>query len=86
MTKAQKQAPAVTHDELTRIVGDIEEAKLAAILALMPSAAEVEEAFLWATGGGDKVDRAGHPLSGVVAQIYEILTIGEEEEEPAPRR
>jgi hypothetical protein len=74
----------ISHEELLRIVGDADESKLLAILALRPTIAEVEEAAAWATGSGDVVDRTGHPLMGIVAQIFDILTA--DEEEPPPIR
>lgn len=88
MTEPQKthQEPSavVSHDDLLRIVGDIDDSKLLAILDLQPTVAEVEEAAIWFTGGGDVLDRSGHPLTGVVASIFEILN-SEEEEPPIPR-
>jgi hypothetical protein len=66
-------------DDIHSILGDIEDAKAAAILATGASRAELEEAYLYAQGEGDKVDRAGHPLTGVVADLYEILTADEDE-------
>jgi hypothetical protein len=78
------QPSVISHDELLRIVGDIDESRILAILALRPTVAEVEEAALWATGSGDVVDRAGHPLTGVVAEVFEILTSDEEEPPRAP--
>jgi hypothetical protein len=74
----------ISHEDLLRIVGDVDEDKLLAILALRPTIAEVEEAAAWTIGSGDVVDRAGHPLAGIVAQIFEILTA--DEEEPPPIR
>lgn len=81
---AHGQGNTVSHGELLRIVGDVDESKLLAILALRPTVAEVEAAALWAAGSGDVLGKAGHPLSGVVAEIYEILKA--DEEEPPPTR
>jgi hypothetical protein len=75
---------SISRDELIRVVGDVDESTLLAILALRPTIAEVEEAAAWTTGSGDVVDRAGHPLTGVIAQIFDILTA--DEEEPPPIR
>ena len=76
---------AVMHDELLRIVGDIDERKALDILALSPTVAEIEEAAVWATGDGDILAKTGHPLTGISAEIFEILTADEEEEEPTIR-
>jgi hypothetical protein len=53
-----------------------------AILALQPSIAQVEEARIWLDGGGDVLGKEQRPLDGVVAQIFDMLTV--EEEEPSP--
>jgi hypothetical protein len=68
----------VTVAEIRSIIGDIEDAKAAAIEATGASVAELREAYLYAQGYGDVVDRSGHPLMGRVAEIYEILTADED--------
>lgn len=74
---------AAAHDDLLRIVGDIDERKALEILALRPTLAEVELAAMWATGDSDVLAKTGHPLTDIAAEIVEILT-ADEEEEPAP--
>jgi hypothetical protein len=74
----------VTKHDLRRLLGDIEERKLLDILALNPSIAEIEEAAVWAAGNGDILAKSGHPLSGTVADVVEIVLAGEEEEEERP--
>jgi len=71
-----------TRIDLLRLVGDVDERKIIDILALHPTIAEIEEASLFAAGNGDILARGGHPLSGIAAEVLEILTAGEEEEEP----
>lgn len=61
------------HDDIVRIVGELEDSKIAAILALAPTVREVEAAVLWAEAESDVVDELGHPLTGATARIYEIL-------------
>jgi len=68
-------------EDIKRILGDIEEWKVSEILALKPTLAMVEEAAVWANGDGDVLSKSGHPLTGVIAQIVDILT-AEEESEP----
>ena len=65
------------------IIGEIDDGTAAAILALEPSVAEVEQAFMWVAGEGDVVDRSGHPLAGKTAAIVDILAaeLPPEEEE-----
>jgi hypothetical protein len=70
---AREQSSVARHDDLRRIIADIDDEVALEILALSPTVAEVEEAALWAEGEGDVVDRAGHPLSGTAAKIYDIL-------------
>ena len=72
-------------DELRRIIGDVSDAKMAEILTLRPTAAEVEQAVMWANNEGDIVDKSGHALEGKVAMIFDILIAGEEEQEPPPK-
>ena len=79
------QRIAAMHDDLLRIVGDIDERKALDILALSPTVAEIEEAAVWAVGNGDVLAKTGHPLTGISAEIFEILT-ADEEEEPPPTR
>jgi hypothetical protein len=75
---------AATHDDLLRIVGDIDERDALEILALHPTIAEIEEAAVWAVGNGDVLAKTGRPLTGIAAEIFEILTA--DEEEPPPIR
>lgn len=68
----------VTVAEIRSVIGDIDDAMAAAIEATGASVAELREAYLYAQGYGDVVDRSGHPLTGRVAEIYEILTADED--------
>ena len=65
------------HDNLTRIFGDINDARIVEILALKPTLPELEEAAVWIAGNGDALAKTGHPLSPVV----EMMSAGEEEEQ-----
>jgi hypothetical protein len=69
------------HDDLTRIFGDIDDARIVEIFALKPTLPELEEAAVWIAGNGDVLAKTGHPLSPVVAAIVEIMSAGEEEEQ-----
>ncbi len=73
---------SVSSGELRQIAGDISDAQLAELLALRPTAAEIEQAVMWANNEGDIVDKGGHALKGKVAKILDILSAGEEEQEP----
>ena len=76
---------AAMPDDLLRIVGDLDERKAIEILALHPTAAEIEEAAMWAAGDGDVLAKAGRPLTGIAAEIFDILSADEEEESPPIR-
>lgn len=60
-------------DDLKRILGEIEDAKVLEILNLNPTEVDLEEAAEWAVGDGDIIDRQGHPLTGKAARIFDIL-------------
>lgn len=68
-----------SHDDLTRILGEVDDAKIVEILALKPTLKEVEEAALWLAGDGDVLAKEGHPLGGIVAAIVDIMVSDEEE-------
>ena len=73
-TSRTNRRPA-TLAEIREMVGDVEAARLEAILAIGATPAQIEEAMAWASGASD-VMGAGlqRPLSGPVAAVYEILT------------
>jgi len=81
-----KTIPVTTAEEVRRIAGPLNDAAVAAILRIEPSLEELETAAAYALGEGDRADRAGHPLSGRVAQIFDILGADEadDEERAAP--
>ena len=83
MSKQQSASRAhlalVGHDDLRRILGEIDEAKVIEILSLNPTLAELEQAAIWATGDGDILAKAGRPLAGAATEIFDIVTAYEEE-------
>jgi hypothetical protein len=74
------QRAPVGRDDLIRILGETDDAKIVEILALKPTLPEVEEAAMWAAGNGDVLAKSGRPLGRVAAAIVAILTADEEEE------
>lgn len=82
-TARNRDAPA-TSDDIQRILGHLDEAKLLEIIALHPTILDVEEASLWLAGDSD-VYGAEPPLKGVASAIVTILTANEEEEPPRTR-
>jgi len=73
----QTRPGKVTHADVVRIAGPIEDERIAMILAAAPTAEELEEAVVWAAGEGDVVGKLERPLSGTVAELYAILTTDE---------
>ena len=76
--------PMVSRADLIHLVGDMDDARLAQILALEPSVAEIEEAVLWIDGEADELAKSGRALTGKAAAIFEILAADLEEEPPPP--
>jgi hypothetical protein len=68
--------------EIRQMVGDVEAAKLEAILATGATPGQVEEAIAWAAGESDVMGNERRPLSGRVAAAYDILTTWEDFEQP----
>jgi predicted phosphoribosyltransferase len=75
-----KEHANISADDVRRIAGDVDDAKLSEILTLAPSLQELEEASIWASGNGDLRARQGHPLHGKAARLFNILTADEDEE------
>lgn len=69
---------AVTAEDITRVAAALTDEDVAEILATRATTAEFEQALMYAQGEGDRVDRAGHPPVGKVAQIIEILANSQE--------
>ena len=79
---AQDRDALATADDIRRVLGTLDEAKLLDIVALRPTILDVEEASVWLAGDTD-IFGAGQPLKPVAGEIVAILTAGEEEE-PRP--
>ena len=66
---------AATLAEIRQMVGDVEAAKLEAILATGATPPQIEEAMAWVAGESDVMGgELQRPLSGPVAAVYEILS------------
>ncbi len=76
------RSQAANGGDVHQILGDLEDSTAVAILALRPTVAQLEEARLWLEGEGDVLGRQHRPLDGVVAQIFDMLRVEEEEEPP----
>lgn len=71
----------LTHDAIAAMVGDLDDAGIAAILAIAPTAEDLVEALAWVEGEDDVMGEMERPLTGKVAQIYDILMADEDEED-----
>jgi hypothetical protein len=78
MKPREPRTRKLTQQDVRDIVGDLDDAKIAAILATGASPEELEEAAAWAAGESDVMGDLERPLDGVVAGLYEILTADEE--------
>jgi hypothetical protein len=79
-----KRLLSATHDDLVRALGDVEASKAAAILALQPTVAELEEAAVRLAGEEEDLVDNPRQAKGVVAEILNIVAIDEENEERRP--
>ena len=80
-----KQSPATTAQPATssdvrRLLGDLDDVKIAEILVLRPSLADLEDVVICMAGDHDVIAKSGHHVSVTAARIIELLA--EEEEEP----
>jgi hypothetical protein len=74
-----------TGSDVHQILGDMDDSTAVVILALRPTVAQLEEARAWLNGTGEVLGKEHRPLDGVVAEIFDMLKV-EEEEPPATGR
>jgi len=77
------RASRLTHDQVAEIVGDIDDVASAAIIATGATLEEFEEAVTWASGSSRLARELKRPLTGRVAELFEILTTDRDFEESA---
>lgn len=65
--------PALTRAEVIHVLGDVDDAIVAAILETGATYGELEEAQLWALGDIAELGKEGHELSSAAAAVYDIL-------------
>lgn len=73
----QDAAKPPSYEELVRLVGELEPARLAEIEKLQATVEEIEEAVAYAGGEDDVMGEARIPLIGRAAEVYEIITSDE---------
>ena len=82
----QTKATPLSADEIRGIVGRLSDDRIGAIQATKATAAEVVESFTWLTSG-EYSGRHQPPVTGVVAEVYDILKPdlpAAEDEQPRP--
>jgi hypothetical protein len=72
--KGDSKVLPVTSIEVRHVVGPVTDDTISAILKSEPSMEELEVATSYLRGEGSEVDRLGHPMTGKVAQLYDILS------------
>ena len=80
-TVATTKRRLASADEIREITGNLDDAKLLAIMALRPTIQDIEEASVCLSGDPD-VFGAGKSLPSVAGEIIAILTADEEDEPP----
>ena len=78
MQVSEHNPSSLTPQDVRDIAGDLDDAKIAAILATGANAEQLKEAMAWASGESDVMGDLERPLTGVVAQLYDVLMTGEE--------
>ncbi len=84
MDKPADDGAVASHEDVRRIIGDVDEAKLLAVVELRPTVGNIEDAVMWLSGDRD-VFVPSPSLKGVTAQIADILTADEDEENSGRR-
>jgi hypothetical protein len=69
--------PVTSSTEVRHLVGPVADDTILAILESGASIEELEVVASYLQGEGNEVDRLGHPMTGKVAQLYDILTADE---------
>jgi hypothetical protein len=78
-TTATVQSIRASAEDVKRILGDVDTAKVLEIIGLRPTVLDVEQASMWLAGDTD-VFGAGQPLPPPAGSIVAILTADEDEE------
>jgi hypothetical protein len=77
--QTEKVPALATFTDVRGVLGDVDDAKMVAILALRPTIVDIEEASMWLAGDRD-IFGPGEPLKDVPGQIVALLTADEEED------
>jgi transposase len=80
MTFQGSASQALTRNRVVSMVGHLEDAKIAAILATRATVRDLEEAIAWARAESDVMGELEKRLDEPAAQVYRILMTSEEPE------
>jgi hypothetical protein len=69
-----KVLPVTSSEEVRHLVGAVADETVLAILECEASAEDLEVAAAYALDEGSALDRTGHPMTGKVTQLYDILS------------
>jgi hypothetical protein len=67
----------LTHEQVTGVVGRIDDVRAAEIIATGATIEELEEAVAWAASESDVMGDLRLHASPVVAKVYDLLTVEE---------
>jgi hypothetical protein len=70
---AKQTLPALTREDVIHLLGELDDAVLAAILRTGATYAELEAAQIRALGDAADLGKEGHELSPAAAAVYDIL-------------
>jgi hypothetical protein len=70
----------LTHDDVVSLVGDLDDAKIATILATGATARDLEEAIAWAEAESDAMGEMEKRLDEPAASVYRVLMTRKETE------
>ena len=73
----------LSQQDVRRILGRLEDAKVTKILELAPELSDVESAAMCLSGNHDVMAKSAHHTSALAEAIVEIVCLGEDG--PAPR-
>lgn len=67
------QAQHLTHEDVAHLVGDLEDAAIAAILATGATYQEIEQALKWAGAGPEEPGFNAHGMTPTAEQVFDII-------------
>ena len=72
-----KSPPLTSSTQVRHLVGPVSDDTILAVLKTGASVEELEVVASYLEGEGNYVDRVGHPMTGKVGQLYDILIADE---------